>query len=66
MKKKVLIAIPERLLEQLDLLAEYRSQTRSELIRQALRVLIEQTQASPRPAISLVPNQVPERELVAQ
>lgn len=56
MKKKILVGIPERLLDQVDLLAEYRSQTRSELIREALRAYIEQTQAftPTRPAISLI------------
>ena len=39
--KKVLVGLPHRLLEQLDLLAEYRSQTRSELIREALRAYLE-------------------------
>jgi metal-responsive CopG/Arc/MetJ family transcriptional regulator len=57
MKKKILVAIPDRLLDQLDLLAEYRSQTRSELIREALRVHLEHTEhfSPPRPAISLLP-----------
>lgn len=56
MKKKILVGIPERLLDQVDLLAEYRSQTRSELIREALRAYIEQTQTftPARPAISLI------------
>ena len=57
MKKKILVAIPERLLDQLDLLAAYRSQTRSELVREALRLHLEHTEhfALPRPAISLLP-----------
>ena len=56
MKKKVLVAVPERLLDQLDLLAEFRSQTRSELIREACRIHLENSQAftPARPAISLV------------
>lgn len=41
MKKKVLIGMPDRLLDQVDLLAQYRSQTRSELIREALRLHLE-------------------------
>lgn len=67
MKKKILVAIPERLLDQIDLLAEFRSQTRSELIREALRMHIEhsQTFAPARPAISLVRQTLPERELAA-
>jgi metal-responsive CopG/Arc/MetJ family transcriptional regulator len=57
MKKKILVAVPERLLDQLDLLAAYRSQTRSELIREALRTHLEHTEhfALPRPAVSLLP-----------
>jgi metal-responsive CopG/Arc/MetJ family transcriptional regulator len=56
MKKKVLIAVPERLLDKLDLLAEFRSQTRSELIREACRIHIESSEAftPARPAISLI------------
>ena len=45
MNKKVLVAVPERLLTQVDLLADYRSQTRSELIREALRSHLERSQA---------------------
>lgn len=44
MNKKVLVAVPERLLTQVDLLADYRSQTRSELIREALRSHLERLQ----------------------
>ncbi len=67
MKKKILIAIPERLLEQLDLLAAYRSQTRSELIREACRTHLENSQAfaSPRPAISLIHPPLRKEEAVA-
>ncbi|MBZ0189069.1 MAG: ribbon-helix-helix domain-containing protein [Candidatus Obscuribacterales bacterium] len=56
MKKKVLVAIPERLLDQMDLLAEFRSQTRSELIREACRIHLESSQAftPASPAISLL------------
>ena len=65
MKKKVLVAIPERLLDQLDLLANFRSQTRSELIREALRTHIEnsQTFAGARPAISLISQPLRKEEL---
>ncbi len=45
MKRKILIGIPERLLDQIDLLADYRSQTRSELIREALRTHLERAQS---------------------
>jgi metal-responsive CopG/Arc/MetJ family transcriptional regulator len=67
MKKKVLIAIPERLLDQVDLLANYRSQTRSELIREALRLHVERSQTFTvaRPAISLLPEPLLKREFVA-
>lgn len=41
MTKKVLVGLPPRLLEQLDLLAKFRSQTRSELIREALRAHLD-------------------------
>ena len=51
--KKVLVAIPQRLLEQTDLLASCRCQTRSELIREALRLHIENSGTS-RAAVSLV------------
>lgn len=56
MKKKILVGVPDLLLDQIDLLAQYRSQTRSELIREALRNLIEQSQAftPQRPVISLI------------
>jgi Arc/MetJ-type ribon-helix-helix transcriptional regulator len=50
MKKKILIGIPERLLDQIDLLADCRSQTRSELIREALRTHLERTQSFSVPA----------------
>lgn len=60
MKRKILIGVPVRLLDQVDLLAEYRSQTRSELIREALRTHLEQARTSgaplPAPALSLIPN----------
>lgn len=46
MKKKVLIGMPDRLLDQVDLLAQYRSQTRSELIREALRLHLERAMSS--------------------
>lgn len=67
MKRKVLIAIPERLLDQADLLANFRSQTRSELIREALRTHIERSQtfASTGPVISLLPRSLPKEEAIA-
>lgn len=67
MKKKVLIAIPERLLDQIDLLAVFRSQTRSELIREACRIHLENSQAltAPLPAISLLSSPLLKEEAVA-
>ena len=67
MKKKVLVAIPERLLDQLDLLAEFRSQTRSELIREACRIHLENSQVFTlaRPPISLVSSPLRKEEAVA-
>ena len=53
MKKKVLVGLPNRLLEQLDLLAEYRSQTRSELIREALRSHLERAMTNGAPVTVL-------------
>ena len=47
MTKKVLVSIPTRLLEQLDMLAQIRCQTRSELIRESLRCTLDQAKASP-------------------
>lgn len=57
MKKKVLVALPERMLDQLDLLAEYRSPSRFELTREILRLHLDQSEhvSPPRPAISLLP-----------
>lgn len=60
--KKVLVAIPPRLLEQLDLLATYRCQTRSELIREAIRVTLEQARARQLSA-SVVPFPAMENQL---
>lgn len=67
MKKKVLVAIPERLLDQLDLLAEFRSQTRSELIREACRIHLENSQvfALARPPLSLIHSPQRKEEAVA-
>lgn len=48
-KKKVLVGIPDRLLEQLDLLAQHRAQTRSELIREALRAHLDRAMSNGAP-----------------
>ncbi len=37
MPKKVLIALPHRMLEEVDFIADYEHRTRSDLIREALR-----------------------------
>ncbi len=59
MKKKILVGLPQRLLEQIDLLADYRAQTRSELIREALRSHLDLARGAgaplPKIALSLVP-----------
>ena len=61
MLKKILIGVPERLLDQIDLLADYRSQTRSELIREVLRTHLERTQSFSAPvaapALSVIGSQ---------
>jgi hypothetical protein len=51
----------------LDLLAEFRSQTRSELIREACRIHLENSQAftPSRPAISLIHPTLLKEEAVA-
>lgn len=59
MKKKILIGIPERLLEQIDLLADYRSQNRSELIREALRLHLESARATGAPLAKTTMTLVP-------
>ena len=41
MTKKILVGVPIRLLNQIDLLTDSRSQTRSEFIREALRQHLE-------------------------
>lgn len=66
MKKKVLVGMPNRLLEQLDLLAQYRSQTRSELIREALRGHLERAMNSGAPVtVWHLPAATPSKELTS-
>jgi len=64
--RKVLVAVPERLLGQIDLLAEFRSQTRSELIRDALRNHVDRSQTAPvsvtTPTLSLVTSAAQNRD----
>lgn len=59
MPKKVLVALPPGLLEQIDFVASVEHRTRSDLIREALRRYIEsfkRTQ-SPHMSVSTVGNQ---------
>ena len=59
MPKKVLVALPPGLLEQIDFVAQVEHRNRSDLIREALRRYIEQfnrTQ-SPRMTVNQVVNQ---------
>ncbi|MBK9144561.1 MAG: ribbon-helix-helix protein, CopG family [Cyanobacteria bacterium HKST-UBA02] len=59
MPKKVLVALPPGLLEQIDFVAQVEHRTRSDLIREALRRYIEnfkRTQ-SPQMSVSTVGNQ---------
>jgi metal-responsive CopG/Arc/MetJ family transcriptional regulator len=59
MPKKVLVALPPGLLEQIDFVAQVEHRSRSDLIREALRRYIEnfkKTQA-PRMSVSSVGNQ---------
>jgi len=59
MPKKVLVALPPGLLEQIDFVAQVEHRTRSDLIREALRRYIEsfkRTQA-PQMSVSTIGNQ---------
>lgn len=59
MPKKVLVALPPGLLEQIDFVAQVEHRTRSDLIREALRRYIEgfkRTQ-SPQMSVSTIGNQ---------
>lgn len=59
MPKKVLVALPPGLLEQIDFVAQVEHRNRSDLIREALRRYIEQFKRSqsPRMTVSQVGNQ---------
>lgn len=59
MPKKVLVALPAGLLEQIDHVAQIEHRNRSDLIREALRRYIEQFKRnqSPRMTVSQVGNQ---------
>ncbi|MBX9686122.1 MAG: ribbon-helix-helix domain-containing protein [Candidatus Obscuribacterales bacterium] len=59
MPKKVLVALPPGLLEQIDFVAQIEHRNRSDLIREALRRYIEQFKRSqsPRMTVNQVGNQ---------
>lgn len=59
MPKKVLVALPPGLLEQIDFVAQVEHRNRSDLIREALRRYIEQFKRSqaPRMTVSQVGSQ---------
>lgn len=62
MPKKVLIALPPAMLEQVDLVAQAEHRTRSDLIRESLRRYLENYRRSqgPRMSVSMIE---PVREL---
>jgi metal-responsive CopG/Arc/MetJ family transcriptional regulator len=62
--KKVLVALPPGLLEQVDFIAQVEHRNRSDLIREALRRYIDNFKRSQRHDIAVSP--VDNRELVAQ
>lgn len=53
MPKKVLVALPPGLLEQIDFVASVEHRTRSDLIREALRRYIESFRRSQGPRMSV-------------
>jgi metal-responsive CopG/Arc/MetJ family transcriptional regulator len=53
MPKKVLVALPPGLLEQIDFVAQVEHRTRSDLIREALRRYIETFRRSKGPTMSV-------------
>ncbi len=53
MPKKVLVALPPGLLEQIDFVAQVEHRTRSELIREALRRYIENFKRTQTPHMSV-------------
>ncbi len=59
MPKKVLVALPAGLLEQIDFVAQVEHRTRSDLIREALRRYIDVFRRSqtPRMSVSTLGNQ---------
>lgn len=58
MPKKVLVAVPPQLLEQIDFIAQVESRTRSDLIREALRRYLHNfKQQNPMPYARVVVNE---------
>ncbi len=53
MPKKVLVALPPGLLEQIDFVAQVEHRNRSDLIREALRRYIEQFKRSQSPRMTV-------------
>jgi metal-responsive CopG/Arc/MetJ family transcriptional regulator len=53
MPKKVLVALPSGLLEQIDFVAQVEHRTRSDLIREALRRYIEGFKRTQNPRMSV-------------
>lgn len=53
MPKKVLVALPAGLLEQIDFVAQFEHRTRSDLIREALRRYIEAFKRTQSPRLSV-------------
>lgn len=61
MPKKVLVALPPGLLEQVDFVAEYEHRTRSDLVREALRRYLDsfrRTQSSQMSVTTVGPQKV--------
>jgi len=54
MPKKVLIALPPAMLEQVDYIAQAEHRTRSDLIREALRRYLENFRRANGPTLTLV------------
>ena len=59
MPKKVLIALPPAMLEQVDYIAQCEHRTRSDLIREALRRYIEQFKRSQSAHLTVVSQPAP-------
>ncbi len=62
MPKKVLIALPPRMLEEVDFIANHEHRTRSDLIREALRRYIAGFNGLPKRPIQILTEQEDEQE----